>query len=74
MNRTGRPPPPSQLANSVPRATPGGEPGFEDVIIAEAKLSAAQKTEFTSKYYDALAQPVIEEQRQQKARVYSLLR
>ena len=45
----------------------------EDVMIAEAKLPASQKTEFTSKYYDALAKPVVEEQRRQKARVVALI-
>lgn len=45
----------------------------EDLMIAEAKLSASQKTEFNSKYYDNLAKPSIEEKRQQKARIQSLI-
>jgi hypothetical protein len=44
----------------------------EDIMIAEAKLSPAQKAEFDSKYY-APAKPAIEEQRREKARVTALI-
>ncbi len=46
----------------------------EDVMIAEAKLSAAQKAEFNSKYYESLAKPTIEEKRRQSTRIKSLIR
>jgi hypothetical protein len=45
----------------------------EDIMIAEAKLSASEKTEFDSKYY-APAKPAIEEQRREKARIQGLIR
>jgi hypothetical protein len=46
----------------------------EDVMIAEAKLSATQKAEFTSQYYDSLAKPTIDEKKRHMIRVQSLLR
>ena len=46
----------------------------EDVMIAEAKLSQAQKAEFNSKYFEGLAKPTIELKKQHMARVQSLLR
>ena len=46
----------------------------EDVMIAEAKLSTAQKAEFTSKYYEALAKPTIDEKKRHTMRIQSLLR
>ena len=46
----------------------------EDIMIAEAKLSAAQQAEFTSKYYDALAKPTIELKKQHSVRVQALVR
>ncbi len=44
----------------------------EDIMIAEAKLSAAEKAEFDSKYYTP-AKPAIDEQRRQKARITALI-
>ena len=44
----------------------------EDIMIAEAKLSPAEKAEFDSKYYTP-AKPAIEEQRREKARVTALI-
>ena len=46
----------------------------EDVMIGEGKLSAAQKGEFTSKYYDSLAKPTIDEKKRHMMRIQSLLR
>jgi hypothetical protein len=46
----------------------------EDVMIAEAKLTAAQKAEFTSKYYESLAKPTIDLKKQHTMRMQSLLR
>jgi len=46
----------------------------EDVMIGEAKLSTAQKAEFTSKYYEALAKPTIDEKKRHTMRIQSLLR
>ncbi|MFN0019760.1 MAG: hypothetical protein ACKVP0_16005 [Pirellulaceae bacterium] len=45
----------------------------EDIMIAEAKLSAAEKAEFDSKYY-LPAKPAIEEQRREKQRIQGLIR
>lgn len=44
----------------------------EDIMIAEAKLSPAEKAEFDSKYYMP-AKPAIDEQRREKARVTALI-
>ena len=44
----------------------------EDIMIAEAKLSAAEKAEFDSKYYTP-AKPAIDEQRREKTRISSLI-
>src|SRR5262245_29310839 len=46
----------------------------EDIMIAEAKLSAAQKAEFNSKYFEGLAKPSIELKRQHFQRIQSLVR
>lgn len=43
-------------------------------MIAEAKLSTAQKAEFNIKYYESLAKPTIEEKRRQSTRIKSLIR
>ena len=47
---------------------------IEDVMIAEAKLSAAQKAEFNSKYFESLAKPTIDEKRRHTTRIQSLIR
>jgi hypothetical protein len=46
----------------------------EDIMIGEAKLSAGQKAEFNSKFFDGLAKPTVEEKRRQSARVKALIR